>query len=200
VRSFVERVLGDAAVMQSVRAFVERLDPAFRTNVLAQKLLALTLPGVPDTYQGCERVDLSLVDPDNRRPVDYDVRRQRLAALDAGETPRDLDDEKLLVTSRTLRLRREHPEWFGRGAAYEPIAVADDRAVAFCRAGSVVTVALRLGLRELGASTLSLPDGTWRDEFTGRTFTGGAAGERPTPLGDLLARLPVALLVLDHSS
>ena len=190
VRSFVERVLGDAAVMASVRSFVGRLDPAFRTNVLTQKVLALTLPGVPDTYQGCDMVDLSLVDPDNRRPVDYDARRRRLGALDEGGAPRDLDDEKLLVTSRALRLRRAHPEWFGASAAYQPLEVSTDRAVAFCRAGSVVTVAFRLGLRDAGASTLSLPDGTWQDEFTGRSHAAGSV-----PLDDLLELLPVALLV-----
>ena len=190
VRSFVERVLGDAAVMASVSSFVERLDPAFRTNVLTQKVLALTLPGVPDTYQGCDMVDLSLVDPDNRRPVDYDARRRRLGALDEGGAPRDLDDEKLLVTSRALRLRRAHPEWFGASAAYQPLEVSTDRAVAFCRAGSVVTVASRLGLRDAGASTLSLPDGTWQDEFTGRSHAAGSV-----PLDDLLELLPVALLV-----
>ena len=79
---------------------------AVRAMVLGQKLLQLTLPGVPDTYQGCELVDLSLVDPDNRRPVDYDDRRARLAHLRDG-APRDLDDEKLLVTHKALALRRE---------------------------------------------------------------------------------------------
>jgi (1->4)-alpha-D-glucan 1-alpha-D-glucosylmutase len=196
VRSFAERVLDDDVVMASIHSFVERLAPAFRTNVLTQKLLALTLPGVPDTYQGCERVDLSLVDPDNRRPVDYDVRRERLAALDAGAPPRDLDDEKLLVTSRTLRLRRDHPDWFGASASYEPIGVDSDRAVAFCRAGALVTVASRLALNGTDrAATLQLPAGPWTDLLTGRTFTGGSA-----LLDELHDRLPVALLVLDHPS
>ncbi len=88
--------------------------------VLGQKLLALTLPGVPDVYQGCELVDLSLVDPDNRRPVDYADRRDRLARL-RDHPPRDLDDEKLLVTSRALRLRRELREVFGDESRYVPL-------------------------------------------------------------------------------
>ena len=79
-----------------------------RALVLGQKLLQLTLPGVPDIYQGCELVDLSLVDPDNRRPVDYDDRRARLAHVQHG-APRDLSDEKLLVTHKALMLRREGP-------------------------------------------------------------------------------------------
>ena len=102
--------------------------------VLGQKLVQLAMPGVPDVYQGCEIVDLSLVDPDNRRDVDFDERRKRLQRLDAGEKPADLDDEKLLVTSRVLRARREHPDWFvGPASAYVPMPTSTGNAVAFGR-------------------------------------------------------------------
>ena len=121
VRSFAEAVLADTTVRSMVTDFLDRVAAHYRANVLAQKLLALTVPGVPDVYQGCEVVDLSLVDPDNRRPVDYETRRERLAALDAGEAPRDLDDEKLLVVSRALRLRRARPDVFGAAATYSPV-------------------------------------------------------------------------------
>ena len=107
-----DAVLADPTLAADVTAFAERIAPYARVNSLGQKLVQLTMPGVPDVYQGCELAGLSLVDPDNRRPVDYARRRELLAALDAGTVPADLDGEKLLVTSRALRLRREHPDWF----------------------------------------------------------------------------------------
>ncbi|MGN6246390.1 MAG: malto-oligosyltrehalose synthase, partial [Motilibacteraceae bacterium] len=114
VRSFAEAVLSAPEVLAAVGAWcAEHLDGPARAGVLGQKLVQLTMPGVPDVYQGTELVDLSLVDPDNPRPVDYARRRELLARLDSGERPRDVDEEKLLVVSRALRLRREHPEWFG---------------------------------------------------------------------------------------
>ncbi len=149
--------------------------------MLAQKLLALTIPGVPDVYQGCDLTDLSLVDPDNRRPVDYRDRLARLARLDAGGAPRDLDDEKLLVVSRTLRLRRENPDWFGSGSTYQPLACASEHVVAFVRAGEVVVVTARLssGLADDEATTVPLPAGAWRDLLTGSTYDGPTAAGSP---------------------
>ncbi|MBA2768997.1 MAG: malto-oligosyltrehalose synthase, partial [Sporichthyaceae bacterium] len=192
VRTFAEAVLADAEITASVSAFVERLAPAFRANVLSQKLLGLTVPGVPDVYQGCDLVDLSLVDPDNRRPVDYRARVERLAALDDGEAPRDLDDEKLLVVSRTLRLRSEQPRWFGSSSTYQRIDTTTSHAFALGRSDRAVTVVSRLttGLRDgFSDETVSLPGGTWNDLFTGEAYADD------TPLARLLDRLPVALLV-----
>ncbi|HET9944202.1 MAG TPA: malto-oligosyltrehalose synthase, partial [Actinomycetes bacterium] len=191
VREFAEHVVGDPVVRAEVTAFVDRLASPFRANVLGQKLLALTVPGVPDVYQGCELVDLSLVDPDNRRPVDWAARRARLAALDAGEPAQGLDDEKLLVVSRALRLRRANPAWFGPAATYDAVETGTPHALAFSRAGSVVTVVSRLTSRSggWGQAAVRLPEGRWRDELTGRSYdaTVGLAG--------LLGVLPVALLV-----
>ncbi|HTE73288.1 MAG TPA: malto-oligosyltrehalose synthase [Actinomycetes bacterium] len=191
VREFAERVVGDEAVRAQVTAFVDRLASPFRANVLGQKLLALTVPGVPDVYQGCELVDLALVDPDNRRPVDWAARLARLAALDEGEPPQDLDDEKLLVVSRALRLRRAKPAWFGASATYDPVDTGTPHAIAFSRAGSVVTVVSRLttGQEGWGRATIRLRDGRWRDELTGRSYDATVA------VADLLGDLPVALLV-----
>ena len=194
VRSFAERVLADASLTESVDAFVRELEPAFRSNVLAQKLLQLTIPGVPDVYQGSECVELSLVDPDNRRPVDYARRRALLDALDRGEPARDLDSEKLLVTSRSLRLRRERPEWFGADATYQPLPVTSEHALAYLRSGSVASVVTRLplGLARRGGwgeASVELPTATWTDVLTRATYDGGTVR-----LGELLAALPVALL------
>jgi (1->4)-alpha-D-glucan 1-alpha-D-glucosylmutase len=200
VADFVRGVLGDAELLASVAAFCRDLDGPARVAVLGQKLVQLTMPGVPDVYQGTELVDLSLVDPDNRRQVDVERRRSLLAALDGGEPASSLDAEKLLVTSRALRLRRERPEWFvGEEATYLPVATSTGNAVAFSRGDAtgprVVTVATRLAValaRHRGwyEHTVALPAGRWTDALTGREVAGGSA-----PLEEVLATLPVALLV-----
>jgi len=194
VRVFAEQALADGEVTSAIAAFVDRLAPLFRVQVLGQKLIQLTMPGVPDVYQGCETVDLSLVDPDNRRPVDYPERAKRLADLDAGGVPADLDDEKLLIVSRALRLRRENPAWFGAESTYQPLATSTEHAVAFARSGRAVTVVTRLpaALERSGGwgdATVTLPDGTWMDVHTGESHSGGTV-----PVGLLLGWLPVALL------
>jgi (1->4)-alpha-D-glucan 1-alpha-D-glucosylmutase len=195
VRDFAQHLIEDSETLASVAEFVASLDPAMRANVLGQKLVALTVPGVPDVYQGCDLVDLSLVDPDNRREVDFADRRARLERLDAGNAPADLSDEKLLVVSRALRLRREHPQWFGAASSYAAVTTSTPRAVAFARAASVVTVVSRLTARAPGwdDETLDLAPGRWRDVLTDRTYGGGAIA-----LADLLSSLPVALLVLEN--
>jgi (1->4)-alpha-D-glucan 1-alpha-D-glucosylmutase len=203
VADFARGVLADGELLASVEAFCRTVDGPARVAVLGQKLVQLTMPGVPDVYQGTEIVDLSLVDPDNRRPVDVDRLRRLLAELDAGEPATSLDAEKLLVTSRALRLRREHPGWFvGDGATYLPVATSTGNALAFARGDAsgprVVTVATRLPValarfRGWYEHTVALAPGTWTDALTGRTVEGGSA-----PLEEVLATLPVALLV--HSA
>ena len=173
---------------------VERNRDAVRAVVLAQKLLQLTLPGVPDTYQGCEIVNLSLVDPDNRREVDYDAREVRLRRLSEQE-PADLDDEKLLVTSRALALRRQLPDVFGDRATYEPLATSTEHAFGFVRTGRVATVVTRAPRRLADSGgwtdqTVTLPDGAWHDALTGTVHDGGDVA-----CAELFVRYPVALLV-----
>ncbi|WP_083606310.1 malto-oligosyltrehalose synthase [Geodermatophilus obscurus] len=197
LHAMVDAAYDDERTNAEIERFAARIAPFGRSNSLAQKLLQLTMPGVPDVYQGTELWDLSLVDPDNRRPVDYDLRRRLLAQLDDGEVP-EVDGTgaaKLLVVSRVLRARREHPEWF---AGYEPVAatgVAADHLVAFDR-GGVVPVATRLpvglSLAGWGDTALRLPTGAWRDLLTGGRFVSDAEG---LPVAGLLERLPVALLV-----
>ncbi|NYG07994.1 (1-_4)-alpha-D-glucan 1-alpha-D-glucosylmutase [Phycicoccus badiiscoriae] len=203
VAAFVEAMTTDPAVTDHVGRWVERTAPAARVNTLGQKLLQLVLPGVPDVYQGTELVDLSLVDPDNRRPVDYASRRARLARLDGGDLPRDLDDEKLLLTSRALRLRHAHPEWFtGDHATYAAVPTSSEHALAVGRGDGegvhVVTVVTRLseGLRSAGgwgAATVTLPDGDWVDLLAPGSDRPPLSGE--VELEGLLRALPVALLV-----
>ncbi|MFC5264956.1 malto-oligosyltrehalose synthase [Kribbella qitaiheensis] len=192
VAAFATAVLADEALLDSVRRFAAAQTEFVRAATLGQKLVQLTMPGVPDVYQGSEFVDLSLVDPDNRRPVDYLRRLERLTRLDDGANPDGLSDEKLLVTSRALRLRRQQPEAFA--GSYTPLPTSSGHAVAFARGDSVVTIATRLpvALHRLGGwgdSTVVLPEGEWRDVLTGRSVGSGAAR-----IHDLLADLPVALL------
>ncbi|MFL6121811.1 malto-oligosyltrehalose synthase [Actinophytocola sp.] len=178
-----------------IGAFVERISGAGRANSLGQKIVQLAGPGVPDVYQGTELFDLSLVDPDNRRPVDYDLRRELLARLEDGWLP-DVDDTgaaKLHVVRQVLRLRRDRPELF---TGYRPLVAqgpAADHVVAFNRRPELVVVATRLplSLRGWDDTVLPLPGGpgAWRDLLT------GAPVDAPARVGDLLARYPVALLL-----
>jgi len=200
VLGLADAVTSDPELTAAIAGFVARIAPDARVNSLGAKLVQLTMPGVADVYQGCELTGLSLVDPDNRRPVDYRRRRRLLAALaDDPDAAVGLDAEKLLVTSRALRLRRDHPDWFAAG--YTPLnceGPAAEHAVAFVRGDHAVTVVTRLpaGLRRRGGwadTVLPLPDLHWRDVLTGVRH----AGWRP-PLAELTRRLPVALLIPDQ--
>jgi (1->4)-alpha-D-glucan 1-alpha-D-glucosylmutase len=197
VLGLADAVLADPELTAGLAAFVARIAPDARVNSLGAKLVQLTMPGVADVYQGCELTGLSLVDPDNRRPVDYRRRRRLLAALAASpDQVTGLDAEKLLVTTRTLWLRRDHPDWFAGG--YTSLAAegpAAEHAVAFQRGEHAVTVVTRLpaGLRRRGGwadTVLPLPELHWWDVLTGTRH----AGLRP-PLSELTWRLPVALLI-----
>jgi (1->4)-alpha-D-glucan 1-alpha-D-glucosylmutase len=197
VLGLAEALLADPELTAGIAGFVAKIAPDARVNSLGAKLVQLTMPGVADVYQGCELTGLSLVDPDNRRPVDYERRRRLLAALRGDpDQMAGLDAEKLLVTSRALWLRRDHPEWFAGG--YTPLAAegpAAEHAVAFSRGEHAVTVATRLpaGLRRGGGwadTVLPLPELHWRDLLTGTRH----AGLRPL-MSDLTRRLPVALLI-----
>jgi len=200
VLGLADAVIGDPELTAAIAGFVARTAPDARVNTLGAKLVQLTMPGVADVYQGCELTGLSLVDPDNRRPVDYQRRRRLLAALvDDPDAAVGLDAEKLLVTSRALRLRRDHPDWFAAG--YTPLSCEGptaEHAVAFIRGDHAVSVVTRLpaGLRRRGGwadTVLPLPDVHWRDVLTGVRH----AGTRP-PLAELTWRLPVALLIPDQ--
>jgi (1->4)-alpha-D-glucan 1-alpha-D-glucosylmutase len=189
VRAAVDRAYDDPALRADVDAFTATLTGPGRSNALGQKLVQLLMPGVADVYQGTELWDNSLVDPDNRRPVDFDARRSLLANLDAGwQPPADAPAAKLLVTSRALRVRRDRPL-----RAYHPLG-DDEHVVAFDR-GGVVVVVTRLPVRlhrsgGWGGQVLPLPPGRWTDVLTDRRVYGNEP-----PLRDLLDRYPVALLV-----
>ena len=180
-----------------------------RVNSLAQALLKLTSPGVPDIYQGCELWDHSLVDPDNRRPVDFPLREGLLAEIEAGLGPAEVwpgraEDglPKLLLTHRALQLRSRRSEFFCVGSGYAPLAATGAKAahaLAYARTAAgtagqagVVAVAPRLviGLDgDWADTTLQLPDGRFEDVLDGqRSFTGEVS------LAELLGPFPVGLL------
>ncbi|PVD05686.1 malto-oligosyltrehalose synthase [Streptomyces sp. CS207] len=172
---------------ERVTALRAALEPHVRANVLGTALTHLTMPGVPDLYQGTEREYLALVDPDNRRAVDFPP---------SGPAGDDRSG-KTAVTRAALALRARRPAVFGERATYEPLAAEGPSAahcVAFVRSGEALTAVTRLSLRlaEAGGwhdTTLPLPPGRWTDVLTpGREFTGHAR------LADLFTELPVALL------
>lgn len=183
-----------------IEGFVNEIVAPGRSNSLSAKLLQLSAPGVPDVYQGTELWDHSLVDPDNRRPVDFAARAALLRRLDEDAARGDLppiDDTglaKMLVTSRTLRLRRDHSELFDGYRPGMAAGEAADHAVAMDR-GGVLAVATRLpvGLQRRGGwgdTLLMRRDLPAVDALTGRRIAGG-----PIRLADLLDTYPVALLV-----
>ncbi len=197
VHALADFALTDRSLTGLVTATLERNADAIRAAILGQKLLQLTLPGIPDTYQGTELVDLSLVDPDNRRPVDYADRRRRLAAL-AETPPADLDDEKLLVTTKALAVRRDERSCFGDDSTYRPIISPTRHAVGFVRSGGPkeqVAVLVTRAPHRLeasggwGSATVTLDDCYWLDELTGTTHLGP-----DVPCAEIFASFPVALL------
>lgn len=194
MHALVDAATGPAA--ERVRAFVDEISADGWSNGLSAKLLQIMGPGVPDVYQGSELWEQSLVDPDNRRAVDFAERRRLLASIDGTDAVRPPIDgtgaAKLLVTSRALRVRNDVPLDVYR--PLEAAGVASDHVVAFDR-GGVFAVATRLphGLRTAGGwrdTVLLLPDTLVIDVLTGKQYQGG-----PTRLGDLLATYPVALLI-----
>jgi (1->4)-alpha-D-glucan 1-alpha-D-glucosylmutase len=200
LEAFVAGALDDDDFLTAVEAFVAPLIDLGRVNSLAQTLIKLTVPGVPDIYQGTELWDLSLVDPDNRRPVDYAGRRKMLAEVD-GASPeqiwerRDDGAPKLWLIHKVLELRNRLSHCFASGARYTPLGAAGDRAdhvVAFLRGDNLAVVVPRLvvGLDgEWRRTTVELPPGSWRDELSGELVSSG-----PVALSALTQRFPVALL------
>jgi (1->4)-alpha-D-glucan 1-alpha-D-glucosylmutase len=202
LRRFIEGLLGSEEFVADLEKFVALLRRPGWINSLAQTLIKMTAPGVPDTYQGGELWDLRLVDPDNRGPVDYVIRQSMLAELNAGleadEIMRRIESgmPKLWVIQRALKLRQEHPEWFGESAGYTPLEVEGpkrEHLIAFLREEKVIACVPRwtatLGGR-WGATAVHLPEGRWKNLLAGEEWTGGMVRVQA-----LFERFPVALLM-----
>jgi (1->4)-alpha-D-glucan 1-alpha-D-glucosylmutase len=200
VLGFVNKILDNDEFVAELDRFVTPLISPGRINSLAQILLKLTAPGVPDIYQGSELWHFALVDPDNRQPVDYEVRRELLKELRRCSFQQIVNraDEgmpKLWTIRQTLALRQRYPEAFGPESSFVPLWASGARTqhvVAFSRAQKVLTVVPRLviGLaHDWRNTTLEIPRGEWRDVFTGERWNGGE-----TAVSTLLAKFPVCLL------
>jgi (1->4)-alpha-D-glucan 1-alpha-D-glucosylmutase len=204
IRGFVGGVFESPDFIASLERFVEPLVLPGRINCLAQTLIKLVAPGVPDFYQGTELWDLSLVDPDNRRPVDF-AQRERLlqgtAQLQAAEVLADWESglPKLWMTARVLRVRRERGEDFSAAAKYQPLVAQGThlgRLLAFRRGENLIAVVPRFTMTlagEWGDTRLPLPGGSWRN-----CFTGGCIQREVSPAA-LFASFPVALLIRESS-
>jgi (1->4)-alpha-D-glucan 1-alpha-D-glucosylmutase len=223
VQEFIAAILDETRggeFLADLRPFRKRISHLGLLNSLAQTVLRLTAPGVPDTYQGQELWDFSLVDPDNRRPVDYAKRTEMLNVISAASPSEMLASKedgriKLFVTSRALAARRDHPKLFSAGE-YLPLSATGEKAAhvfAFARRdgnqSSIVIIPrlvagllgpdfdLPTGEHVWGNSTLKLPNGAtvFRDIYTGKTVN----GNEPR-LADLFNDLPIAVLLSDPKS
>ncbi len=208
VAGFAGGVLDDTELVADVAAFVSSILAAGRRISLAQTLLKLTAPGIPDLYQGSELWDLSLVDPDNRRPVDFELRERILESIDGCSPeelvarladPHDPGTPKLFLIRAALAARARHPEAFGSRSTYQPLpgrGLAAEHVVAFSRSDAVAVVVPRAAERSgddgWRGARLDLPAARWRNVLTNDPVEGG---ERS--LAELLARFPVALLERD---
>jgi (1->4)-alpha-D-glucan 1-alpha-D-glucosylmutase len=188
VHRWLDTVL-DGPIAGQLTELATQLNPHAASDALGQKLLALTVPGIPDVYQGTELWDDSLVDPDNRRPVDYAARRSALKSL---------EHPKIRVVTTALRVRRARPDSFLRGDYVPLLADGDaaDHVVAFRRGEDIVVAVTRWTVRLTetgwGNTVLPLPEGTWKDALT------GVVAEGPTSAAQLFADLPVVLLERHH--
>jgi (1->4)-alpha-D-glucan 1-alpha-D-glucosylmutase len=198
LQNFISETLHDPQFTTDLERFTGVLADAAAVNSLGQTLIRLTGPGVPDIYQGCEIWDLSLVDPDNRRPVDFELRQRLLASAKslsaeavwkqrAGGLP------KLWLIQKTLQLRAQLTDFFSFN--YKPLMAVGGRAehvVAFARGEKVITIVTRFLLKlknDWQDTKLELPSGNWRNEFTGENFAGEIT------MAKLFVQFPVALLV-----
>ncbi len=193
--TWLERVYDDKELVSEIEAFAERLRPHGERNSLSQLLVKLTAPGVPDFYQGTELRDDSLVDPDNRRPVDLALRQDKLRALadaSARDVAGDLSAMKLWTIRRVLALRRKQPARFSGGyRALDATGPHAHRVFAFMRGDDLVTIVPRLGVHADGwrDTALAIPDGNWKEVLSDQTFSGGTCA-----VAQLWRSLPIALL------
>lgn len=213
VRSFVYALMADSTFVAMVADFVNEIILPGRINSLAQVLLKLTMPGIPNIYQGTELWNLSLVDPDNRRPVDFDLRQRlfnKMQGLAPKEIIRFMDDgvPKLWLMQRALCLRHNNPELFGANADYSPIYATGKRVhnvFSFMRGSEIICVIPRL-ISEACSNknpaekiweqnwwndtSLELPPGQWEHILSSEKFSGGRQ-----EVQELLGTFPLALLL-----
>jgi (1->4)-alpha-D-glucan 1-alpha-D-glucosylmutase len=204
IRSFVDGVFQTPVFIASLERFIEPLILPGRINSLAQTLIKLVAPGVPDFYQGTELWDLSLVDPDNRRPVDFAeraalLRRARTATADEVLAEWNSGLPKLWMTARLLAIRCERPDDFSDQSKYQPLVAQGahlGRLLAFRRGENLIAVVPRFTMTlggEWGDTRLPLPGGVWRNCLT------DAILQREALPDALFSAFPVALLIRESA-
>ncbi|MGD9973821.1 MAG: malto-oligosyltrehalose synthase [Desulfatirhabdiaceae bacterium] len=201
LQTFIETVMGDSHFISDLAGFVETLAwPAMVTS-LSQTLIKCTAPGVPDIYQGTELWDRNLVDPDNRRPVDFDIRQQLLDEIGSLPIDRILKRHaeglpKIFLLQKVLSVRKQIAEAFGPMGDYHPVAASGECArhlVSFIRGDRVLVLAPRLVITLNGDwknTIIDVPAGRWENSLNGEIHTGGRF-----TVGRVLEGFPVALLV-----
>ncbi|HVE16211.1 MAG TPA: hypothetical protein VNB29_05715, partial [Chthoniobacterales bacterium] len=193
LKEFTEAILESKEFVDDLKAFVEPLVRPGQINSLAQTLIKLTAPGTPDFYQGSELWDLSLVDPDNRRPVDFDLRRKLLGECSALPTDWETGLPKLWLIKKTLEVRRAHARSFE--GVHQPLSARGSRLghlFGYSRGEDILVVVPRFTLTldgEWDDTVLGLPPGSWKNVFTEAVHTGDVSPS------DLFGEFPVALLV-----
>jgi (1->4)-alpha-D-glucan 1-alpha-D-glucosylmutase len=206
-QAFVEALLDDDWMQQQIETLVAWIAPYGRINALAQALLKLAGPGVPDLYQGTELWTLTLVDPDNRRPVDFAERMRLLDEvhqLGPAEVLARAEEglPKLWLTAKALELRRRRFDALGPEGNYRALVPEGDRArhvVGFVRGGDVLVAVPRLSLErreDWGDTVVAVPRGRWRSVLAGPAPGAGKVieGARDVPVDELLGEFPVALM------
>ncbi|HET9093901.1 MAG TPA: malto-oligosyltrehalose synthase [Solirubrobacteraceae bacterium] len=179
VKEYAGALVADPGFRAEIDAFLAEIEAPARRTTLGQLVLKLTAPGVPDTYQGDELEFRTLVDPDNRRPVDWALRRESLDRLLGGGRPgASLSDHKLWVTARLLGLRARRPELFV-GASYTPLPAGPAGCVFLRGEELLIAVALPRAGEEPDLAVCAIPPGTWRDLLTGAERT---VDDGPGPL------------------
>jgi (1->4)-alpha-D-glucan 1-alpha-D-glucosylmutase len=197
LKRFIEATLADPVFIELLERYLEPLVQGGRAVALAQTLIKLTAPGTPDLYQGSELWSHALVDPDNRRPVDYELRRRLLAGIcdrtvEQVWPSRDEGSAMVWLIRHALAVRARHEDAFAPGAGYQPLEAAGPAAaniLAFQRGSDVITIVPRLTLDlDCASTSLTLPAGRWREVLSGATAQGKVA------VASLLNRFPVALV------
>jgi (1->4)-alpha-D-glucan 1-alpha-D-glucosylmutase len=205
VKDFVAAALDpgrSAQFLSDVRSLIDLTGTASTANALAQLLFKLTAPGVPDIYQGTEEWDFSLVDPDNRRPVDYEARATALAESEGRFLDLRQPTAKLQVIRSVLSLRRDDPELFAHGdyRALDVQGPARQSVVAYARTHegrALLVCALRYGRatpENLDSSELALDDQLARLDWIDVLHPRRLPAQTPLPLTTALGTRPIALL------
>ena len=197
LQNFISEVLHDPEFTTDLEHFTDAITNSGYVNSLAQTLIKLVAPGVPDIYQGCELWDFSLVDPDNRRPVDFKLRQNLMGEAKLCDAEKIWHRRaeglpKLWLTHKTLKLRERLPEF--SKFDYESLFAEGphaEKVIAFLRGSQVLTIVPRFSLElnnDWQNTTLKLPPSNWRNEFTGESCTGRIR------IDSLFKKFPVALL------